>query len=36
MNYLVSLLGLNGIIVVIGLGFFLYCYRYSTVIFEWI
>ena len=36
MNDLISLLGLKGVLGVIGMGIFLYCYRYSIFIFDWI
>ena len=36
MDQLISLLGLTGICLLIGFGVFLYCYRYSVVIFDWI
>ncbi len=36
MSDLMSLVGLKGLLGVIGLGIFLYCYRYSIAIFDWI
>ncbi len=36
MSDLISLLGLKGVVGVIGIGIFVYCYRYSVTIFDWV